>query len=53
MKENKYFEFFTEGNLSVLKNVYSLLKMNSDIIERKTKYDFSHLTAQQTLNFDL
>ena len=53
MKENKYFEFFTEGNLSVLKNVYSLLKMNSDIIERKTKFDFSHLTAQQTLNFDL
>ena len=53
MTENKYFEFFTEGNLSVLKNVYSLLKMNSEKKKKKTKYDFSHLTAQQTLNFDL
>lgn len=52
MLENKHFEFFKKGDLLVLKNVYSLLKMNKDLIDRKEKFDFSHLTAQQSFNFD-
>jgi hypothetical protein len=52
MNENKYFEFCTDGSMLVIKNVYSLLKMNKDILERKQTLNFEHLLAQQSFNFD-